>query len=81
MAKKRFDEMSVAEFGSLVDGYIERVAAGCGEMPAEFFLGLLVERIAARADETVNLSIDVSKDDGLVITSGQELSDIDHKPR
>lgn len=65
MARKRFDDMSEAEFGRLVDGYIERTATGYGEMPAEFFLDLLVERMAARADETVNLSIDVSEDDDL----------------
>jgi hypothetical protein len=76
MAKKRFDEMSEAEFDSLVDGYIERTATGYGEMPAEFFLDLLVERMAAKADETVNLSIDVREDDDLVITPDRELSDI-----
>jgi hypothetical protein len=31
-------------------------------MPAEFFLDLLVERIEARANEMVNLSIDVHED-------------------
>jgi hypothetical protein len=76
MAKKRFDEMSEAEFGRLVDGYIERTATGYGEMPAEFFLDLLVERMATKAEETVNLSIDVSEDDDLVITPDRELSDI-----
>lgn len=75
MTKKRFDDMSEAEFDSLVDGYIERTATGYGEMPAEFFLDLLVERMAAKADETVNLSIDVSEED-LVITPDRELSDI-----
>lgn len=76
MTKKRFDDMSEAEFDSLVDGYIDRTATGYGEMPAEFFLDLLVERMAAKADETVNLSIDVSEEDDLVITPDRELSDI-----
>jgi hypothetical protein len=76
MTKKRLDEMSEAEFDSLIDGYIERTAIGYGEMPAEFFLDLLVERLEARADETVNLSIDVREDDDLVITPDRELSDI-----
>jgi hypothetical protein len=76
MMQKRFDEMSEAEFDSLVDGYIERTAMGYGEMPAEFFLDLLVERMAARTNETVNLSIDVSEEDDLVITPDRELSDI-----
>jgi hypothetical protein len=38
------------------------MATGHGEMPAEFFLYLLVERIEARANEMVNLSIDVHED-------------------
>ena len=40
MTKKSFNDMSKAEFDSLVDGYIERTATGYGEMPAEFFLDL-----------------------------------------
>lgn len=63
MSKKRLDEMSEVEFNSLIDGYIERTATGYGEMPTDFFLDLLVERMEARADETVNLSIDVREDD------------------
>jgi hypothetical protein len=76
MTKKRFDEMNEAEFDSLIEGYIERAATGYGEMPAELFLDLLVERMEARADETVNLFIDVSEEDNLVITPDRELSDI-----
>lgn len=76
MTKKRFDDMSEAEFDSLIDGYIERTAIGYGEMPAEFFLDLLIERMVAKVDETVNLSIGVSEDDNLVITPDRELSDI-----
>jgi hypothetical protein len=76
MSKKRFDEMNVAEFDSLIDGYIERTATGYGETPAELFLDLLVERMEGRADETVNLSIDVSETDDLVIIPDRELSDI-----
>ena len=76
MTKKRFDKMNEAEFDSLIDGYIERTASGYGEMPAELFLDLLVERMEARADETVNLFIDVSEEDNLVITPDRELSDI-----
>ena len=76
MTKKQFEDMSEAEFDSLVDGYIERTATGYGEMPAQFFLDLLVERMAAKVDETVNLSIDVSEGDDLVITPDRELGDI-----
>lgn len=76
MTEKRFEEMSEAEFETLVDGYIERTASGYGEMPAEHFLGLLTERMAAKTEETVNLSIDVGDDDDLLITPDRELSDI-----
>jgi hypothetical protein len=77
MTKKQFGKMSEAEFDGLVDGFIERTATGCGEMPAEHFLGLLTERIAAQTEETVNLSIDVvGDDDDLLITPDRELSDI-----
>lgn len=50
MTKKQFDHMSEAEFDRLVDGYIERTATGYGEMPTEFFLDLLVERMAAEGE-------------------------------
>jgi hypothetical protein len=59
MTKKRFDEMSEAEFDGLIDGYIERTATGYGEMPADIFLDLLTERMADKVSETVNLSIDM----------------------
>jgi hypothetical protein len=32
MTKKRFDNLSEAEFGSLVDGYFERTDTGYGEV-------------------------------------------------
>jgi hypothetical protein len=63
MTKKRFDEMSEAEFDDLIDGYIERTATGYGEMPADIFLDLLTERMADKVSETVNLS------SGLVIVA------------
>jgi len=76
MTGKRFVEMSETEFETLVDGYIERTASGYGEMPAEHFLGLLTERIAAKTEEIVNLSIDVGGNDALQITPDREWSDI-----
>jgi hypothetical protein len=76
MTQKQLDEMSEAEFDSLIDGYITRTATGYGEMPADIFLDLLMERIADKVDETVNLSIDVIDDDGLVITPDRDLSGI-----
>lgn len=76
MTKKRFAEMSEAEFDSLIDSYIDQTATGYGEMPADIFLDLLTERMADNVSETVNLSIDMSVDDDLVITPDRELSDI-----
>jgi hypothetical protein len=76
MTKKRFDEMSEAEFDGLIEDHIERTATGYGEMPADIFLDLLTERMADKVSETVNLSIDMGADDDLVITPDRELSDI-----
>jgi hypothetical protein len=45
-------------------------------MPAEFFLDVLVERMVAKVDETVNLYIDLSGGDDLIITPDRELDDI-----
>ena len=56
---KWFGEMSQAEFDDLVAGYIDRMASGYGEMPAENFLDLLAERIVIKADKTVNLSLEM----------------------
>jgi hypothetical protein len=76
MTGKRFEELRETEFETLIDGYIERTASGYGEIPVEHFLTLLTERIAAKTEETVNLSIDVSDDDHLRITPDREWSDI-----
>lgn len=51
MEEKRFEEMSEAEFERLLESYIERAAAGHGEMPAEYFLDLLAQRVGAQAGE------------------------------
>jgi len=37
MSQQTFAEMSEAEFDTLIDNYIEREAAGYGEMPTEVF--------------------------------------------
>lgn len=75
MTKKRFDDMSEAEFDSLVDGYIERADTGYGEMPAGIFLDLLAERIATKADETLNLSLEIVGGK-LVITPDREVAGV-----
>ena len=75
MNQQRFSEMSEAEFDALIEGHIERTAAGAGEMPADIFVDVLLERIATRTNATVTLEIDVD-DDGLVITPDRDSADI-----
>ena len=48
MTQKRLSEMSEAEFDSLIDSCIDRTSTSYGEIPAEIFLDLLIERIAAK---------------------------------
>jgi hypothetical protein len=62
MRQQRFADMSEAEFDALSDGHIERTEASAGEMPADVFLDVLLERIAARASATLTLNIDVTYD-------------------
>ena len=73
--QQTFAEMSEKEFEALIDSYIDREATGYGEMPAEIFFDLLLERIAAKATEPLHLEISVV-DDHLVITPDREASDV-----
>jgi hypothetical protein len=75
MNQQRFSEMSEAEFDALIEGHIERTAASHGEMPADIFVDVLLERIATRTSATVTLEIDV-EDDSLVITPDRDSADI-----
>jgi hypothetical protein len=75
MSQQTFAKMSDVEFDALIDGYIEREAAGYGEMPADIFLDLLLERSAAKARQPLNLEITVV-DDHLVITPDRETGDV-----
>ena len=75
MSQQTFAEMSETEFDALIDDYIEREAAGYGEMPAEIFFDLLLERSAARAGQPLNLEVTVV-DDHLVITPDREMGDV-----
>jgi len=72
---KRLSEMSLVEFDDLVEGAIDRMATRYGEMPAEIFLDLLAERIASKADKTVNLSLEIVGDK-LVITPDREVAGV-----
>lgn len=72
---KRLSEMSQVEFDDLVEGAIDRMATGYGEMPAENFLDLLAERIATKAEEAVNLSLEMVGGK-LVITPDREVAGV-----
>ena len=75
MSERRLSEVSDAEFDALIEGHIERTAAGGSEVPADVFVDLLFERNAANASAPVLLSIDV-RGDQLVITPDQEDADV-----
>ena len=75
MSQQRFADMSEAEFNALIDSHIERTAGGTGEMPAEVFLDVLLERIAARTSATLTLNIDVTNDQ-LVITPDRDSAEV-----
>ena len=75
MSDKQFIDMDDKEFDSIINGYIERMAKGYGEMPAEIYFNLLAEQLGDQAEETLTLSIDVVDDD-LVIHPDREISDI-----
>lgn len=48
MTQQRLANMSEADFDALIDAYIERMSTGQDEIPAEFFLDLLLERVASK---------------------------------
>lgn len=54
---QRLSELSDAALDALIDGHIERTAAGQGELPADVFVDLLVERAMAQRARPVTLSI------------------------
>jgi hypothetical protein len=74
MSQQRFSDMSEAEFDALIEGHIERTAAGESEMPADVFFDVLLERIATRAGATLMLKIDT--DDQLVITPERDSAEV-----
>ena len=67
--------MNEQQFEHLIDDYITRTSTTYGEMPSEFFLDLLFERINTQVDETLILSINI-EDDDLVIQPDQDMGDI-----
>ncbi|PKO20208.1 MAG: hypothetical protein CVU38_21340 [Chloroflexi bacterium HGW-Chloroflexi-1] len=60
MSTKALTEMSQPEFDALIDGYIERESKSYGEMPAEIFFDLLLERIEKKAKRAVNVKVVVT---------------------
>jgi hypothetical protein len=75
MSPQRFVDMNETEFDALINDHIERTAAGASEMPADVFLDVLLERIAARTSATLTLNIDVT-DDQLVITPDRDSAEV-----
>ena len=75
MTPSRFAAMNEQEFDHLIDDYITRTSTTYGEMPGEFFLDLLFERMNTQVDETLILSINI-EDDDLVIQPDQDMGDI-----
>ena len=75
MSQERLSEMSEAAFDALLDAHIERTAAGETELPADVFVDVLLERIAAGTVAPVRLTIDVSGDQP-VITPDPESTDV-----
>lgn len=75
MTSKNFTEMTDSEFDTLINGYIDREATRYGEMPADIFFDLLLERITAKANQTLNLLVNIV-DNHLVITPDRENAQI-----
>ena len=75
MSPQTLAEMSVAEFDALIDRHIYREAIRYGEMPAEVFLDLLLERAKAKAREPMNLAVAV-RGDRLVLIPDREAGDV-----
>lgn len=75
MSEGRLSQISEDEFDALIEGHIGRAAAGHDEIPADVFIDLLFERMAAKADVPIMLSIDV-RGDQLMITPDQEGTDV-----
>jgi len=75
MNERGLSGLSEAEFDALIEGYIERTGGDHGDLPADLFVDLLVERTAANAGAPVMLSIDV-RGGRLVITPDHEGDDV-----
>lgn len=75
MSEPRLSELSEAEFEAMIEGHIERMARGDRELEADVFVDLLLERIEAKAEIPITVTIDVHGDH-LVITPDSPGTDI-----
>jgi hypothetical protein len=75
MNQQTFQNMNETEFDQLIDGYIERIETKDDNMELPVFFDLLLERIAANAEKTLNLAVALSNDE-IVITPDREMNDI-----
>lgn len=71
MSEQRLTAISDAEFDALIEGHIERTAAGQSEVPGEVFFDVLLERIAANVGETVTLEVAIEGDQVVLVASGE----------
>lgn len=74
-SEQGLSELSDTEFDALVEAHIERTAAGQGELSADVFIDLLVERSEAKSALPVTLSITVHGDQ-IEITPDHEGADV-----
>ncbi len=68
--------MNYDEFQTLIDRYIERSSQQAGEMPAATFFELLFEKLAARTNQTVELTGRVKNRQLVLSLPGQESSPV-----
>jgi hypothetical protein len=82
MSQRRLSAMSEAAFDALIEGHIERAAAGSTDMPAGVFVDILLERMAENSGTTITLAVDVAgdhvtitpdRDSGDVVVHGNEI--------
>jgi hypothetical protein len=59
MSEQRIKTMDYDEFQLVAEQFIERSSHEFGEMPASSFFQLLMEKMAERVTETIELEVDI----------------------
>jgi hypothetical protein len=59
MSEQRIKTMDYDEFQLVAEKFIERSSQEFGEMPASSFFQLLMEQMAERVTETIELEVDI----------------------